>query len=82
MESPHFLCPPTHIHDITETWPEAKASGRYLFGQVPALELEDGTVMVQTPAIVQVGFSLPNLFLSVRMVCNSVLSCDLGSSTS
>ena len=36
-----------------ETWPEAKASGRYLFGQVPALELEDGTVMVQTPAIVQ-----------------------------
>lgn len=36
-----------------ETWPEAKASGKYLYGQVPALELEDGTILVQTLAITQ-----------------------------
>lgn len=36
----------------SETWPEAKASGKYLFGQVPALETEDGTVLVQCPAII------------------------------
>ena len=38
----------------TETWPEAKASGKYLFGQVPALEIEDGTILVQCPAIISV----------------------------
>lgn len=40
--------------DVTynqETWPAAKASGKFLFSQLPALELEDGSVLVQSAAI-------------------------------
>ena len=34
-----------------ESWAELKQSGKPLFGQVPMLELDDGTCLVQTSAI-------------------------------
>ena len=53
----------------TETWPAAKASGKFLFSQLPALELEDGSVLVQSAAIAKVCWRDYGFFLVVPRAC-------------
>mgnify|MGYP000524557386 CR=1 FL=1 len=35
-----------------ESWAELKATGKCMFGQMPLLELDDGTLLTQTDAII------------------------------